>query len=458
MLAVVSQLGNLNDGHEGSTNQQSAQLEAFTIIGDVEFPDSSSGNLLESIDFDDLFNDSEALPDLQMDPDILAEFSLSSGEEYCSDLNTTSVEKTAADSDGQTTLGINSSIGLGLVPGSSTSSITWQDDHEIVSNRNPDLAAGTTNEKLLSKKCVNYNRPAKATYKSNNKPSGVSSKGASKKGSLVGNRKVKVDWKPELHRQFVQAVEQLGVDKAVPSRILEIMGNDCLTRHNIASHLQKYRSHRKHLLARKAEAAGWSQWRRHAYAGGVTATRAALGKRDQGSPWVVPIQTIRYPPVTSPTQQHKSIQAPGHHMRPLHVWGHPPVDQSLRPLWPKHSPSYTIQPSPTYPMPQQDSSPYWHNPQTRPQRSRFPAQAIQGFPPHAMCQVEAGEVGAPTRQFGSQPYLNFHPSEESLDAAIGDVLSKPWLPLPIGLKPPELDSVMGELQRNGIPNIPPACA
>jgi two-component response regulator (ARR-B family) len=49
-----------------------------------------------------------------------------------------------------------------------------------------------------------------------------------------------VDWTPELHRRFVQAVEQLGIDKAVPSRILEIMGMDCLTRHNIASHLQVY--------------------------------------------------------------------------------------------------------------------------------------------------------------------------------------------------------------------------
>ena len=47
-----------------------------------------------------------------------------------------------------------------------------------------------------------------------------------------------VDWTPELHRRFVQAVEQLGVDKAVPSRILELMEIHCLTRHNIASHLQ----------------------------------------------------------------------------------------------------------------------------------------------------------------------------------------------------------------------------
>jgi len=50
-------------------------------------------------------------------------------------------------------------------------------------------------------------------------------------------------------------------------------------------------------------------------------------------------------------------------------------------------------------------------------------------------------------------------SKESIDAAIGDVLSKPWLPLPLGLKAPALDSVMGELQRQGISNIPPSsCA
>jgi SHAQKYF class myb-like DNA-binding protein len=49
---------------------------------------------------------------------------------------------------------------------------------------------------------------------------------------------LQVDWTPDLHRRFVQAVEQLGIDKAVPSRILEIMGIDSLTRHNIASHLQ----------------------------------------------------------------------------------------------------------------------------------------------------------------------------------------------------------------------------
>jgi len=46
-------------------------------------------------------------------------------------------------------------------------------------------------------------------------------------------------------------------------------------------------------------------------------------------------------------------------------------------------------------------------------------------------------------------------SNESIDAAIGDVISKPWLPLPLGLKPPSVDGVMTELQRQGVSNVPP---
>lgn len=34
------------------------------------------------------------------------------------------------------------------------------------------------------------------------------------------------------------AVAQLGIDKAVPKRILELMGTKGLTRENVASHLQ----------------------------------------------------------------------------------------------------------------------------------------------------------------------------------------------------------------------------
>lgn len=68
--------------------------------------------------------------------------------------------------------------------------------------------------------------------------------------------------------------------------------------------MQKYRSHRKHLLAREAEAASWSQ-------------------RRQLRPWAA-APTMGFPPVNL--------------VRPLHVWGHPSVDQSIMPMpiWPKH--------------------------------------------------------------------------------------------------------------------------
>lgn len=54
-------------------------------------------------------------------------------------------------------------------------------------------------------------------------------------------KKPRVVWSVELHQQFVSAVNQLGIDKAVPKRILELMNVPGLTRENVASHLQKFR-------------------------------------------------------------------------------------------------------------------------------------------------------------------------------------------------------------------------
>ncbi|KAK9839444.1 hypothetical protein WJX81_002452 [Elliptochloris bilobata] len=54
-------------------------------------------------------------------------------------------------------------------------------------------------------------------------------------------KKPRVVWSAEMHQQFVEAVERLGVDKAVPKRILDAMNVVGLTRENVASHLQKYR-------------------------------------------------------------------------------------------------------------------------------------------------------------------------------------------------------------------------
>ncbi|XP_018720289.2 putative two-component response regulator ARR13 [Eucalyptus grandis] len=59
--------------------------------------------------------------------------------------------------------------------------------------------------------------------------------------SLIPPRKTKVVWTTGLHDLFLHAINYIGLDKAVPKRILEFMNVPGLTRENIASHLQKYR-------------------------------------------------------------------------------------------------------------------------------------------------------------------------------------------------------------------------
>ncbi|GAB4828710.1 hypothetical protein Ancab_018375 [Ancistrocladus abbreviatus] len=61
------------------------------------------------------------------------------------------------------------------------------------------------------------------------------------------SKRPRVVWSVELHQQFVSAVNQLGLDKAVPKRILELMNVPGLTRENVASHLQKFRLYLKRL-------------------------------------------------------------------------------------------------------------------------------------------------------------------------------------------------------------------
>ncbi|KAH1120462.1 hypothetical protein J1N35_003622 [Gossypium stocksii] len=415
-----------------NTSKDDAEREmesTFTISSD-EFPDFADGNLLESIDFDDLFLsidvDGDVLPDLEMDPEILAELP-PAGEE--SEMNA-SGEKTE-ESDNQRKDEEENMVS------------TSKGDEETVSKREEPKAVKTVS------KDGDKGRKSSIKGKSNN--------------NNQGTRKVKVDWTPELHRRFVQAVEQLGVDKAVPSRILELMGIDCLTRHNIASHLQKYRSHRKHLLAREVEAASWIH-RRQIY-GGATPVGGG-GKRDVNH-WLPP--TMGFPPSASP-MHHQN-----HHFRPLHVWGHPTMDQSLMHLWPKHLAPPPPPPRPAWGAPPPADPSFWHHqhhrvpngqtpgtpcfpPPLTTAPTRFGAVQVPGIPPHhAMYKADTG-IGVPASQLRRHPLVDLHPSKESIDAAIGDVLSKPWLPLPIGLKPPSTDGVLVELQRQGVPKIPPSCA
>ncbi|KAH7438351.1 hypothetical protein KP509_04G011600 [Ceratopteris richardii] len=61
-------------------------------------------------------------------------------------------------------------------------------------------------------------------------------------------RKTRRCWSPELHRCFVNALEQLGgADVATPKQIRELMKIDGLTNDEVKSHLQKYRLHTRRL-------------------------------------------------------------------------------------------------------------------------------------------------------------------------------------------------------------------
>ena len=62
-------------------------------------------------------------------------------------------------------------------------------------------------------------------------------------GTLAsGGKRERLKWTQSLHDKFVDAVESLGgVDKAVPKKILEVMGDCEISREKVASHLQKFR-------------------------------------------------------------------------------------------------------------------------------------------------------------------------------------------------------------------------
>ncbi|CAL5385367.1 unnamed protein product [Camellia sinensis] len=58
--------------------------------------------------------------------------------------------------------------------------------------------------------------------------------------SAKKKKKKRVSWTGVLHNKFVDAVRLLGVDKAVPKKILDIMNEPEISRGSVASHLQKY--------------------------------------------------------------------------------------------------------------------------------------------------------------------------------------------------------------------------
>ncbi|KAJ6793503.1 putative transcription factor GLK1 [Iris pallida] len=452
MLAVSP----LRSGHEEENTEGEIQI----LLDDINFDDIFVGG------FDVHGGGCDILPDLEIvDPDdIFADFSFGSGED-------------SAGGDGN--------IFAQLVPDSERKEdreYLSQNDDQVVSGRSK-LVEEEDGSVVLVLSAAAAAAAAAAESERSAASSGENCRSgrklstttaiAAKLGSHVQKKekekKAKVDWTPELHRRFVQAVEQLGVDKAVPSRILELMGIDCLTRHNIASHLQKYRCHRKHLLAREAESARWSQRRQMYGGGGVMMKRVgAVADMKKLAPPPPPPIVAFIPPAPPP---HHLILRP-----PLHVWGHPSTAAADRPhdqsVWP--SPHEPWLPSPSMRPPPAAAS-YWHPhyqmaltqgyhfvrfqaPPVLPSTIHPQYHLFRPAPSSHNAAAAAATTLNPTRpsSCNHSPLLfdAAHPSNEKIDAAIGDVLAKPWSALPLGLKPPSFESVMVELQRQGVAKVP----
>ncbi|KAG4117189.1 hypothetical protein ERO13_D12G213200v2 [Gossypium hirsutum] len=242
----------------------------------------------------------------------------------------------------------------------------------------------------------------------------------------ANRKKSKVDWTPALHKKFVQAVDQLGIDQAIPSRILELMKIEGLTRHNVASHLQKYRMHRKHILP-KEDDRRWPQ-------------------RDQTQRSCYPHKPI----IAFPPHYSNHVVPVG----PLYpMWGAPPYPSSIQ-MWGSQG----------YPLWQPTESWHW---------KPYPGVHADAWgcpvmpPPHgyssAFTQVSSYQnasvfhcSGTMDNRSGMPPNSVEHqPAEEVIDKVVKEAINKPWLPLPLGLKPPSTDTVLAELSKQGISTFPP---
>ncbi|CAK8539555.1 unnamed protein product [Lathyrus sativus] len=238
----------------------------------------------------------------------------------------------------------------------------------------------------------------------------------------VNRKKMKVDWTPDLHKKFVKAVEQLGIDQAIPSRILELMKVDSLTRHNVASHLQKYRMHKRQIL-HTDEDRKWPN-QRDPMQRNYCMQRPIMAYPPYHSNHIYPPASV-YPTWGG---------QPGSHTAGVPIWAPPGY-----PLWQQPTENWHWKPYP--PGVHVDA---WGNPMLPPsQACYFPyTQNITGL---QNAKVMDYRFGMPRNSF------EHYPAEEVVDKVVKEAINKPWLPLPIGLKPPSMDSVMAELTKQGIP-------
>ncbi|PKU62172.1 two-component response regulator-like APRR2 isoform X2 [Dendrobium catenatum] len=238
-------------------------------------------------------------------------------------------------------------------------------------------------------------------------------------------RKMKVDWTPELHRRFVKAIEQLGIDQAIPSKILELMKVEGLTRHNVASHLQKFRMHKRHILPKEDD----RRWQVH-----TDPTQRGYMQK--------PI--MAFPPYHSnyiipPSQPYPIWPHQAYHVPNVQMWRH-----SGLPTW--HPPPENWQ-TKIYPEIHADA---WGCP-VLPHYSYGYGQFY--MPPQGPAISNSGQDASGDRILKSS--YDHCPAEEVIDKVVKEAMKKPWLPLPLGLKPPSTEKILAELHNKGIHTIPP---
>ncbi|KAL6994677.1 transcription factor [Sarracenia purpurea var. burkii] len=160
--------------------------------------------------------------------------------------------------------------------------------------------------------------------------------GGSKKEDKEGQsqRKSRRCWSPELHRRFLNALQQLGGSHAAtPKQIRELMKIDGLTNDEVKSHLQKYRLHTRRPTTSSIHNNNNAQAPQFVVVGGIwvpppdysaAATTAASGETSgAGTPNGVyaPVATAP-PPPPPPLLQTKASQTDRLHLntqsKPFH--------------------------------------------------------------------------------------------------------------------------------------------
>ncbi|KAM3308611.1 two-component response regulator-like APRR2 [Capsicum chacoense] len=290
------------------------------------------------------------------------------------------------------------------------------------------LEVAITKEERDSAADQNMEDPIATCSRSNDYPADGSTRSAesnkasglhSSSGTKANKKKMKVDWTPELHKKFVKAVEKLGIDQAIPSRILELMKVEGLTRHNIASHLQKFRMQRRQILPKEDE----KRCPRPQLRDSVQRTYYYPHKPVMAFP--------TYHPNNAPTagQFYPPWIPPGGYPNGVHMWGSPYYPGWQPPEnwhWNPHSGLYAdVWGCPVTPPSLGSCTPYLQN-----------------------------ASGIHNRYSIIQKSVDLHPAEEVIDKVVKEAIHKPWLPLPLGLKSPSTESVLDALSKQGISAVP----